>query len=348
MFHLISVFLFSVFFFAFFIAAFFSSSVFAGSFYQERAQGWYWGEGFLFEEDVKQQPKNKEGNKDEKEDEKEGEKERQKERRNKKPVSSHPPLLTKEALEQFKQKNQKKKQEAIQRQIKTLQDELNTSVQQVYLSVYHNAPLQDQMKNLEKFLTLQKKHLDASSQFAEVGKLVALNNAFLDEKIKNPYNYKARKEKNRELVRLSEKASSELMKTHGLYFFFNSRCNYCRLAARAVVDFARKHHAVLFPISLDGGVLPEFPKAQRDNGIAEKYHVQTVPAVFAVNPKTNKTIKLANRPASVSELEETALLYSHFNSQLNSQLKAQPQFLNHKKSDTDNPPIRRVFRGAFK
>jgi conjugal transfer pilus assembly protein TraF len=40
----------------------------------------------------------------------------------------------------------------------------------------------------------------------------------------------------------------------------------------------------VFPVSLDGGGLPEYPSAMTDNGIAAKLEVRVVPAVFLAVP----------------------------------------------------------------
>ena len=199
---------------------------------------------------------------------------------------------------------------SIDEQIEELQKEFETSQKKVYLSVYNDEPLKTQMENMENMLMLQMKHLNTSQQFTKVGKLVALKNAYLDEQVKNPYHHEARKVKNRQLTEESEKAATELMKTHGLYFFFDSNCRYCQMMGPVVKYFAEKHKAVVVPISLDGGVLPDYPNPAFNNGIAEMYHIQTWPAIVAVNPETDKAIKLANRPTSITELEETALLYA--------------------------------------
>lgn len=199
---------------------------------------------------------------------------------------------------------------SVDEQIKDLQNSFEAAQKKAYLSIYNDEPLKVQMENMESMLLLQMKHLNASEQFAKVGKLVALKNAHLDEQVKNPYHHEARKLKNRQLTVEAEKAATNLLKTHGLYFFFDSNCRYCQMMSPVVKYFAKKHNAFVVAISLDGGSLPDFPNPALNNGLAKIYNIQTWPAIVAVNPETEKAIKLANRPTSITELEETALLYA--------------------------------------
>ena len=61
------------------------------------------------------------------------------------------------------------------------------------------------------------------------------------------------------------------------------------------------------PITLDGGVLPEFPHAVPDNGSAKALKVYSLPSLYAVNPGTQQIIPIANGALSLSELEENIL-----------------------------------------
>ena len=199
---------------------------------------------------------------------------------------------------------------SVDEQIKDLQKAFEASQKKAYLSVYNDDPLKVQMENMEAMLMMQMKHMNASQQFAKIGRLVALKNAYLDEQIRNPYHHEARKVKNKQLTQEAEKAATKLMRTHGLYFFFDSDCGYCQMMGPVVKYFADKHNAVVVPISLNGGSLPDYPNPAFNNGIAERFNIQTWPAIVAINPDTEKAIKLANRPTSITELEETALLYA--------------------------------------
>lgn len=95
-----------------------------------------------------------------------------------------------------------------------------------------------------------------------------------------------------------------LAQEYGLFFFFRDNCPYCHQFAPIVKRFAQTHGWSVLAISLDGGSLPEFPKAKRDNGMAERLQVSHVPALIALHPKTGQLIPLAYGLVSESEIEQ--------------------------------------------
>lgn len=60
----------------------------------------------------------------------------------------------------------------------------------------------------------------------------------------------------------------------------------------------------IFPISLDGGVLPEFPSPARDNGMARALDVKQVPYVALGNIKDRRLIPLGSGVLSVQDIVE--------------------------------------------
>jgi hypothetical protein len=72
-----------------------------------------------------------------------------------------------------------------------------------------------------------------------------------------------------------------------LFFLFRSDCPYCQQFAPLLQRFEQKFGLPVFAISLDGGTLPEFPRARVDNGIAATLNVAQVPALFLASPRTN-------------------------------------------------------------
>jgi len=94
-----------------------------------------------------------------------------------------------------------------------------------------------------------------------------------------------------------------LAREYGLFFFFRKNCAYCHGFAPIVKRFAQKYGWSVLAVSLDGGTLPEFPQAKRDNGIAERLQISHVPALIALHPTTGKLIPLAYGMVSESEIE---------------------------------------------
>jgi conjugal transfer pilus assembly protein TraF len=161
--------------------------------------------------------------------------------------------------------------------------------------------------NIQNYLYYQIKAFNMSQRFTEAAKVLQVKYPALDYQIEAPYNHNARIIKNQEDRKIAENSMKQLAGTHGLFFFFDSVCPYCIVMAPIVVNFANKHGMHLIPVSVGGGVLKEFPNAVPDNGIATAYGVTHLPALFAVDPKTNNVLKLSNRVTSVTELEDIVL-----------------------------------------
>ena len=168
----------------------------------------------------------------------------------------------------------------------------------------HTAILEPSQQNITTYILAQKALMDQSQRFSEAWKKVVLTTPSLDETLVHPVDQNARHvyydEQRRELSKKIQGLASE----YGLFFFFRKNCPYCHQFAPIVKRFADKYHWSVLGISLDGGNLPEFPHAKRDNGIATRLSVTHVPALIALHPKTGKLIPLAYGMVSENEIEE--------------------------------------------
>ena len=88
-----------------------------------------------------------------------------------------------------------------------------------------------------------------------------------------------------------------------LFFFFRGDCPYCHAFAPTLEAFQARHGIKVVAISVDGGGMPGFPDARRDNGIATTLKVSQVPAVYLAQPFTGKIT-----PIGFGVLSETQLL----------------------------------------
>lgn len=75
-----------------------------------------------------------------------------------------------------------------------------------------------------------------------------------------------------------------LAATHGLLFIFRSDCPYCHRFAPILKRFEQEFGMMVFPVSLDGRGLPEYPNPQLDNGIATRLNASVVPALYLTAP----------------------------------------------------------------
>jgi conjugal transfer pilus assembly protein TraF len=180
----------------------------------------------------------------------------------------------------------------------------------------HTAILEPSRENIITYILVQKALMDQSQRFSESWKRVVMTTPALDETLAHPVDQNARhvyyQTRNQEIT----KRIKALAQEYGLFFFFKGNCPYCHHFAPIVKHFAKKHGWSVLPISLDGGVIPEFPNAKRDNGMAARLQVSHVPALIAFHSGSGQMIPLAYGMVSESEIEERIdVLTRTFNSE---------------------------------
>jgi len=94
-----------------------------------------------------------------------------------------------------------------------------------------------------------------------------------------------------------------LASTHGLLFIFRSDCPYCHRFAPILKRFEQEFGMTVFPVSLDGRGLPEYPNPQIDNGIATRLNASVVPALYLTAPSKRQI-----RPVGFGVMALTELL----------------------------------------
>ena len=168
----------------------------------------------------------------------------------------------------------------------------------------HTAILEPSHENIITYILAQKALMDQSQKFSEAWKHVVMTTPALDETLVYPVDQNARRvyyeEHNKELTNRIQSLAQE----YGLFFFFRKNCPYCHHFAPIVKGFSQKYGWSVLAVSLDGGTLPEFPEARRDNGIATRLQISHVPALIALHPRTGQFIPLAYGLVSESEIEE--------------------------------------------
>ena len=168
----------------------------------------------------------------------------------------------------------------------------------------HTAILEPSHENIITYILVQKALMDQSQRFSDAWKRVVMTTPTLDETLIHPVDQNARRvyyeEHNRELTKRIQGLAQE----YGLFFFFRKNCPYCHHFAPIVKGFSQKYGWSVLAVSLDGGTLPEFPGARRDNGIATRLQISHVPALIALHPQSGQMIPLAYGLVSESEIEE--------------------------------------------
>jgi len=95
-----------------------------------------------------------------------------------------------------------------------------------------------------------------------------------------------------------------LAATHGLLFIFRSDCPYCHRFAPILKRFEQEYGITVFPVSLDGKGLPEYPNPQPDNGIAARLNASMVPALYLTAPSRRDIRPVGFGVMALTELVE--------------------------------------------
>ena len=145
-------------------------------------------------------------------------------------------------------------------------------------------------ENVRTYLEAQQYVMGKGSTFADMARRVVWETAELDYSLRRPTNALAIEAFKSERRDTRERAIVRLAKESGLFFFFRSDCPYCHQLAPILKYLQDVHGIEVFPVSLDGGRLPQFPHAYPDNGISRVLEVAQVPALF-LSSKTERRVQ---------------------------------------------------------
>lgn len=192
--------------------------------------------------------------------------------------------------------------EKTQSQIKT-PTELIKAYRQELEARLHKAWVYPTPQNIQSYQAMQKDLMNRSKIFATVWMQNVFQHPELDHTLISPVNQQARHLQIDLTKERTRKTIQQLSQTYGLFFFFSSNCPYCHQFAPIVKRFAENYGWKVIAISVDGGKLNEFPDAEIDNGLFEIWGLKALPALFAVNPSTKRSIPIAYGLTSLDEME---------------------------------------------
>jgi len=144
--------------------------------------------------------------------------------------------------------------------------------------------------NVRAYLEAQQYVMEKGSTFADMARRVVWETADLDYSLRRPTNARAIQRFTAERHGARDKAIARLAEENGLFFFFRGDCPYCHELAPILRYLQDVHGIEVFPVSLDGGGLPQFPHAYPDNGIGRMLEVTQVPALFLAS-KTERRVQ---------------------------------------------------------
>ncbi len=171
----------------------------------------------------------------------------------------------------------------------------------------HLAMLFPTLENVKAYQEFQKDLMERSQLFSDRWMQSIYLNPHLDFTSKYPINQIGRHTYIDEEKKVKRAKLKALSGSYGFFFFFKGDCPYCHTFSPIVKRFSAHYGWTVKAISLDGGKLKEYPKPLLDNGIAEKLAITQVPALIAVNPKTQEMLPISYGITSEDEMETRIL-----------------------------------------
>jgi conjugal transfer pilus assembly protein TraF len=161
--------------------------------------------------------------------------------------------------------------------------------------------------NVERYVQYRTALVKIADQLAEAGQRVVWANPDYDFTQARPVSAAGLRVHDAQKTELRQQTLERLARTHVLYFFFKSDCPYCHAFAPILKGFSMASGIKIFPVTLDGGALNEFPQPHIDRGQAAALGATAVPAVFLANPTTRDIAPVAFGLQSETELVDRIL-----------------------------------------
>jgi len=152
--------------------------------------------------------------------------------------------------------------------------------------------------NMLAYMRHNKAMLDTSNTFAQIWQrmLMKYPELFLDVST----------QKTTEEI---EKSIRDIRDDAGLIFVYDESCPFSKREVPVVTEFKAKHGFEILPVTMDGGIFPEFPDTRLDNGISTTLGVKTVPAIFIAFPDQGRIDLLSSSFISLVDLENRIYRY---------------------------------------
>jgi conjugal transfer pilus assembly protein TraF len=159
--------------------------------------------------------------------------------------------------------------------------------------------------NVRRYMEIEAQVVAQASTFADIAQRVVWANPALDPSlVGRPVNAQALEVFEAQQAAERTRAVSALTRDHVLIFFFRGDCPYCHAFAPTLDAFRTRHGLKVLAVSLDGGALPGFADARRDNGIATTLKVMQVPALYLARPAAGVVTPIGQGVLSSAQLLE--------------------------------------------
>lgn len=159
-------------------------------------------------------------------------------------------------------------------------------------------------ENLKSYIVAQEALMDRASVFSDVWRRVIWANPELNYQLRNPSNNAAIQVHDAQRALKETETLAGIVKEWGIFFIFRSDCPYCHRMAPTLKFLSEQYGIVVFPVSLDGGGLPEYPNPSRDNGMAASIGASVVPLIVLGNIKDHRLLPIGSGVLSAQDIVE--------------------------------------------
>lgn len=166
------------------------------------------------------------------------------------------------------------------------------------------AILEPTPENVAAYIDLQNQSMQMASVFSDVWRRVIWQTPELNYELKHPVN-NAALDIHKKATRAAQLDTLEKIgREWGIFFFFKADCPYCHMMAQTLGYLSQAHGITIFPVSLDGSTLPQYPNARMDNGLATQLGVMEVPLMVLGNIRDKRLVPLGSGVISSQEMIE--------------------------------------------
>ena len=163
-------------------------------------------------------------------------------------------------------------------------------------------------ETVKTYIIAQRAVFKRSEDFTSMWQLAMFTNPQLDFATEHPTSQFGHDVEAQATQEVDERLLSSARANHvGLFFFFTSTCRFCQEQSKILKLFANTCQIEVFPVTLDGQGLKEFPKAAADNGMAERVSLQKVPTIYLAIPQENFLVPIGSGVMTFNELRERVL-----------------------------------------
>ena len=181
-----------------------------------------------------------------------------------------------------------------------------TAIQQKLDDLRITAVMQPTQENIVAYVTFQQEQLERASHFSDAWSKMLWQRPDLDLTISSPVSSVGKQawmDTRQEEIR---KALLSLHERYGIFFVYSSTCPYCHRYSPILKSMQNSYQLSIFPISKDGGILPEWPESVKNTGQLGVLGLEDspVPATLLFDKVSGQVTQVGYGILSESELAE--------------------------------------------